>query len=218
MNDFNHVKELLKSLSTDLKRALFESPFFIVNEADLRSFLYCKLCSRSEFQTPFLDSSGDPNFRVHTEYQRYYATGAVCGKYDIAILRKERPTYRLFETEDPSIKQTWLGFELKSHWNSNLTGVLGAFENDRPAFENLDDERRAKIPSDYGVLLHINVAKVRPTPKDDLRKIRSKMKECNYHPKVPIDLFGIHIESYCGNQEPREVSYLPNETKAKQTI
>ncbi len=197
MENFNDVKELLKSLSMDLIEELKKKPFFIVTEADLQGYLYSKLFKKFEDQG-VKDTRGTPNFRIHSEYPRYYTKKGKpykSGKYDLVILRdKFDPDSEYFDG-----KPVWLGFELKVNWDEAEKHVISDLEDDLPAFTT--EER--KIPSDLGVIFQLNVAKREPC---NFEIIKHRMKEFHEnHSKI----FFIYVESYYDEREPPKIISFP---------
>jgi len=202
MKETVHIKELLRTLTEDVKKELKAKPFFLVTEHDLSGFLYSKIFQMKAFQETFQDIAGKPNFRLHMEYPRYWEEKGKPkrkGRYDLAILRKDKPL-KIFNNDLFITKQVWLGFETKLLWDSTGRRVVINMENDLPAFTNEDN----KIPADNGVIFHVNAGR-KPNKENDLMEIKRKMEGLQKTKLVPNPLYLVYIESYRENNKPEVV-------------
>lgn len=211
LTEKEQINVLLKFLVNNLKEDLVKNPYFIVTEADFQGYLYSKLLLKEELQPLLFDETAEKraNFRIHLEYPRYIIKKetdklAKGGRYDIAILPEHDSLHRRFEKDIPDQKLVWIGFELKTRWNVGAGQIRTDLENDIPAFWLIDEKGNKKIPSKYGIMFHLNVARKKKKSDETFQKISKEMRE--YRKKFP-NLFCVYVESYRENNKPEVLAY-----------
>lgn len=214
MPNINYVMKLMRPIIDDLKQDLTDKPFFIVTEADLQGYIYSKLLSKDVFKMPFLDQKERENFMIHLEFPRYYDNKGKIrkkGRYDVAILRKDRFDEVFTGGEDLLDKRrVEVGFELKLNWDSRARTIIPRdFDLDIPAFENKDKSGNRKIVADLGVMINVNVATDgnRRSSATDLSDLRAKVETLRGKSEATVPLLFIYLESYRKKgEEPREMT------------
>jgi hypothetical protein len=217
MPGIDYAKKITQSIIKDLKQELTEKPFFIVTEADLQGYLYFKLLSKNDLSQPFFYRDKE-NFRIHLEFPRYYyeETDKIRkkGRYDIAILRKEKCDELVAEEEDLlDRRRVEVGFELKLDWDSRRGKIIQNFRADISAFENKDKDGKTKIVADSAVIINVNVGVCdeRRSSQLDLSSIQTDItKEISSRKQVvTVPLFYVYLESYRKQGEmPQEMTIL----------
>ena len=165
---------------------LSSQPNILINEADLRSYLYSELVKQKEFSKTYnIKALKTKTNLLHTEYN--YTAG---GRYDLAVLCPED----LQSEEYLKYKKILIGIELKVREGKNIKTIYEDIEFDMSAFDKTDKTAKK------GFIIHINTdAK---TPKNQLILLENKLKRLKAKNK---DVMIYYIEI---NEEDKEHYFI----------
>ncbi|MBL7051994.1 MAG: hypothetical protein ISS01_02800 [Nanoarchaeota archaeon] len=159
----NEEKEITIVFNKELNKALHdisEHPNIMINEADLRSYLYSKFIKLNPFSKIYKIKALDTKTNLlHTEYN--YAAG---GRYDLAVLCPED----LQSEKELNYKKILIGIELKLGEGKNIKTIYEDIEFDMSAFDKTNKTAKK------GFIIHINTDA--ETPKNQLILLENKLK------------------------------------------
>jgi len=157
MKTVDEINKIIDKIAGSLSDDVQKHPHFLINEHDLKAYIYSILVNLNCCNKYVLDDEGDEgdeNYLVHCEYCRGIRENKkfkTIGFWDIAVL-SEKQDNKYWWKEKP----VFLGIELKSNIDEKSKKIIYGIDCDQPAVES--DAGFNKY-ADYALLFHINIGK-----------------------------------------------------------